>query len=185
VAIVQAQQSQSPIQSTRCNSDQQCQQKFPHTTCRNNQFCQCDKDFTENIYNGGGECHQLASQLDSECEIDVQCTQSVLGSLSRCDPDEKICKCFDTRGNGRNETLAYRNTCFYKKSLGDRCDIEEECRASIEPENSVTCSSQRRVCICKDGDECSEKSAANSMQFKFLGFFTIVLINGLARIVFV
>jgi hypothetical protein len=48
--------------------------------------------------------------------------------------------------------------------LGEHCDLNEECKASIKPVEDVRCDVRQRVCACADGKTCENiPGSATSM----------------------
>lgn len=139
----------SGIMATRCDKSSQCSSQFPHTDCRSRAFCQCQQGYIEEY----DKCLPVIMDLESDCQINAQCERG-MGPLSRCNPSSNLCECYDTEGNGRNSTVFGSQRCYFWKTLGDRCDLNEECRASISPEKAVRCDVWLRRCVCDEGEVC-------------------------------
>ncbi|XP_021963718.1 uncharacterized protein LOC110859160 [Folsomia candida] len=164
----------SPIMSMPCQRNQQCTDKFPDSDCRNGIFCQCQKGFLEDF----DKCLPVILDLTTECKINAQCAMGPLGNLSRCNEDTHHCECYDTVGHGKNSTAHGVHTCYYRKALGDRCDLNEECKASIRPEEDVRCDVRQRACLCADGKTCENVEGKGA----FLGGSVALLLVGLVAV---
>jgi len=160
-AVPQGFPSPSTIESMPCNRNEDCSSKFPNSQCGIRRTCECTKDHIEE----GTQCLPKISDFDTECQIHAQCAMGIMGELSRCSESNKRCECYDTRGHGRNSTMHYRNTCYLRVGLGDRCDISEQCKASIGPEQDVRCDQRTRTCQCGEGRTCEQlPGAASSLE---------------------
>jgi len=136
-----------------CSSNQQCAGLFNNTLCTSRGYCECSKDHVE--YEG--ECLPVIPMYGDDlttppCQHDIQCQ----AELSRCNEESKKCECWDRNSNGRNATVHWRNYCYIKTGLGQNCNINEACKASIEPAGDVECDVRSRTCKCKEGKTCED-----------------------------
>jgi len=161
----------STIESMPCSRNEECSAKFTNSDCRNKQFCQCAIEYIAD----GRDCIPIIQDFTTKCIINAQCAG--LGDLSRCNDDSHMCECFDTRGNGRNSTVFGSLKCYYRRSLGEHCDIDEECKASIGPSNATRCETKRRICICNEGQHCENLPGGATSSYQTVSFLTIVLIT--------
>jgi len=161
----------SKIMSMPCSRNQQCTEKFPDSDCRNGVFCQCQKGFLEDF----DKCLPVILDLVTNCSLTAQCAQG-LGNLSRCNEDTHKCECWDFPGNGKNSTAHGVHTCYYRKTLGEHCDLHEECKASITPAEDVRCDVRSRTCVCADGKTCENVHGAAAILPKSVALFLIALV---------
>jgi len=164
-----------------CSKHQDCV-NFPNTDCANGAHCDCKKNFVA----VESECMAIGD-VNAECKEDLQCS-SQLGQLSRCSSESHKCECYDTKYNGKNSTIAFRGTCYYRKNLGDRCETDNECEASFTPPENIKCSvtsENKKVCNCLTGKTCTAVSAAAVTGFSILVTFSLISLLALGRAVVV
>jgi hypothetical protein len=160
------------INSMPCNNNSDCLAKFNFTQCTAGKFCECAKGHLEEAR----ECLPIILELNSEweCKINAQCAMG-LGPLSRCNERTRKCECYDVVGNGKNSTAYAPHQCYYRKALGDHCDLNEECQASITPKEAVTCDPSSRRCTCLPGRTCTNVPGSGSAVGKSVGLFFVAV----------
>ncbi|KAJ3639773.1 hypothetical protein Zmor_003112 [Zophobas morio] len=139
------------LQDNRCVPDlgSQCDGEtviceIKNSECRDN-ICQCIEKY---VALEDKACYLQSTQLGDPCEVDIQCSATVLYS-----------KCMDTTCGCDDDHLAFNETCYAKREYGSHCTNLLECTLSLG--DSIQC--RKGVCQCPtgetlDGNTCSSGS---------------------------
>ncbi|KAK5640724.1 hypothetical protein RI129_009271 [Pyrocoelia pectoralis] len=159
-------QSCVPNLGSKCEADGgKC--TIPNASCNAESLCTCDKKF---VAKGDTVCLPLG-QLDSECQIEKQCSTAIQDS-----------QCVDSKCKCKEKFVPLNGTCIYQRKMGDGCSDIRQCHLFLG--SNVVC--RNGYCACPANmtmnarlTDC-ESSASPSVLT--IPFFIAVLIISFLRV---
>jgi len=145
-----------------CQEDKDCGERA--TCVPSTHQCQCRgqerKDYII-IEEAKPNVCQKPAEIEEPCKYDEQCTTTA-GNLARCNKESKKCQCYGPKNNGGEAMRLYRGICYYATTVNHTCINDNQCQASIKPEDHIRCHQDsnrgKGVCRCDEGEKCEEKA---------------------------